>query len=565
MGMRNTWRGVLGAVGLAILLTAASQPAGAAPLNGHAASPLNDAKLAHLTPRTEVPSVQPHLTPAVGVPFTGAYFDGEPSEYLTRGLSYSFPTVTYEGLRSGYPMFTVSSPTDSFQVWFAAPVGQPLVPGVYNDAQRFDFRAPGTPGIDVSGDGRGCNTIAARFTVSDAALPVSFAAQFEVHCDNAPAMFGDLSYNSTAPFYSQSVTPTVKIPAAGKLLNYKALTITNVGDATLNPTGFSIRGQNAGNFTVIQNGCGGGVAPGKSCAVDIAYAPPVDRSTGSATIVFSDQFTPSGPPGEPANAGAGWKATLAGQSFDGYYQYGLRGEVTPFGDAPFYGQITGGLNQPIVGMAMTGDDGGYWLVASDGGVFSYGDAQFYGSTGNIRLNQPIVGMAVTHSGNGYWLVAADGGIFAYGDARFYGSAGNIQLNQPIVGMAMTPSGNGYWLVASDGGVFAFGDAPFHGSTGNIQLNQPIVGMAPTPDGAGYWFVASDGGVFSYGDAQFYGSTGNIQLNQPIVGMASTPDGGGYWFAAADGGTFTFGDAPFLGSSASDGLRDIAGITPLFPA
>ena len=43
------------------------------------------------------------------------------------------------------------------------------------------------------------------------------------------------------------------------------------------------------------------------------------------------------------------------------------------------------LNKPIVGMAATGDGGGYWLVASDGGIFTYGDAQFYGSTGCHRV------------------------------------------------------------------------------------------------------------------------------------------------------------------------------------
>ena len=99
---------------------------------------------------------------------------------------------------------------------------------------------------------------------------------------------------------------------------------------------------------------------------------------------------------------------------------------------------------------------------------------FVGSAGAIKLNQPIVGMATTSTNDGYWLVASDGGIFAYGDARFFGSAGAIKLNKPIVGMSVTPTGNGYWLVASDGGIFAYGDARFYGSTGAISLNQPIV-------------------------------------------------------------------------------------------
>ena len=194
------------------------------------------------------------------------------------------------------------------------------------------------------------------------------------------------------------------------------------------------------------------------------------------------------------------------------------------GDAKFYGS-TGGtaLNKPIVDLAETPDQAGYWLVASDGGIFSYGDATFYGSTGGMTLNKPIVGMAATADGAGYWLVASDGGIFSYGDAKFYGSTGGMTLNKPIVGMAATPDGGGYWLLASDGGIFSYGDAKFYGSTGGMTLNKPIVGMASTYDGGGYWLVASDGGIFSYGDAKFYGSTGGTALNKPIVGMSATPD------------------------------------------
>ena len=248
----------------------------------------------------------------------------------------------------------------------------------------------------------------------------------------------------------------------------------------------------------------------------------------------------------------------------------------------------GHLTQPIVGMAPTGNDKGYWNVASDGGLFAFGNAGFHGSMGGQHLNRPVVGMAATRDGRGYWEVASDGGLFAFGDAHFYGSTGAFPLNRPVVGMAATPDGRGYWEVASDGGIFAFGDAHFYGSTGAIPLNQPVVGMAATPDGGatgwwpptaasspsvtptstarpgpsistgrwwawpsapngrGYWFVASDGGIFAFGDARFYGSMGAHPLNQPVVGMASNR-GNGYWLVAADGGLFSFGSAPFYGS------------------
>jgi hypothetical protein len=116
-------------------------------------------------------------------------------------------------------------------------------------------------------------------------------------------------------------------------------------------------------------------------------------------------------------------------------------------------------------------------VASDGGIFAFGDARFHGSTGSIHLNQPIVGMAMTPDGGGYWLVASDGGIFAFGDAHFYGSTGNIHLNAPIVGMAASPTGNGYWMAAADGGLFNYGDAPFDGSASSLSGFSDTVGVA----------------------------------------------------------------------------------------
>ncbi len=55
-------------------------------------------------------------------------------------------------------------PPGSF--WFlhlAAPAGQELLPGVYEGATRWPFQDPSTPGLDFSGDGRGCNTLTGRF------------------------------------------------------------------------------------------------------------------------------------------------------------------------------------------------------------------------------------------------------------------------------------------------------------------------------------------------------------------------------------------------------------------
>jgi hypothetical protein len=246
----------------------------------------------------------------------------------------------------------------------------------------------------------------------------------------------------------------------------------------------------------------------------------------------------------------------------GYWLDATDGGIFAF-HRPFYGS-TGSiqLNQPMIGMAATHDDGGYWLAAADGGVFTFGDALYFGSlpgenhrtskvvsiladpaTGGYVLilndgtvwdfHTPsfgdlpffgfhvsnIVGGAFTSDGRGLYLVGADGRVYPLlGDDTFQGDVSALHLNAPVIGMTVDPATGGYWELGKDGGVFSF-NAPFFGSTGNIRLNQPVDGLTPTADGGGYWFVASDGGVFSFGDAQFWGSTGSIRLNKPVVGMA----------------------------------------------
>jgi hypothetical protein len=87
----------------------------------------------------------------------------------------------------------------------AAPPGQPLVPGTYTGAVRAPFRGPGQPGIDISGNGRGCNVIAGTFTVNTAVYGPNnyvqtFDATFQQHCDGAaPALVGEISVANPSP------------------------------------------------------------------------------------------------------------------------------------------------------------------------------------------------------------------------------------------------------------------------------------------------------------------------------------------------------------------------------
>lgn len=96
----------------------------------------------------------------------------------------------------------------------AAPNGQELRPGVYEQAERALFAAGGRPGLDFSGDGRGCNQVSGRFVVTEATYGPGnsvdrFRASFEQHCEhNTPALLGEVSL--TAPF---GVAPPPPAPA----------------------------------------------------------------------------------------------------------------------------------------------------------------------------------------------------------------------------------------------------------------------------------------------------------------------------------------------------------------
>jgi hypothetical protein len=190
-----------------------------------------------------------------------------------------------------------------------------------------------------------------------------------------------------------------------------------------------------------------------------------------------------------------------------YYSLAEDGRVRPHNGAPYYGAVgEGDRASPIVGMAADPDGYGYWLVDEKGCLYRYSAPDFNDMCG-IPLNEPIVGIeeykGVTGNNRGYWMVASDGGIFSFGSAAFKGSMGGIPLNSPMVGMARVPGGTGYWTVAADGGIFSFGGAPFHGSLGATPPLFPVTGMDTTAVG-GYWLFDKDGEVYDFGNLNIEG-------------------------------------------------------------
>ena len=134
--------------------------------------------------------------------------NSQPGDYIGGGATYKFTPVdgTFSVTNSSSAVNISFHMADYSQSWFldfGSPESTKFGGGQYEGAQRTAFRSPTRPGIDVSGDGRGCNRDTGQFLVSDFALApdgtvARLAIDFEQHCEGSnPALYGSFRYNSS--------------------------------------------------------------------------------------------------------------------------------------------------------------------------------------------------------------------------------------------------------------------------------------------------------------------------------------------------------------------------------
>jgi hypothetical protein len=139
------------------------------------------------------------------VPLTALAMSSQPGDYIGQGQMYLYTPedTTFTPSRNFDNGVSISlGEMDNWETDFAAPGNATLVPGVYDNAQRFPFQPSNAPGLSVYGEGRGCNTLTGRFVVKDAKYGSNgdvehFAADLEQHCEgSSPALFGWVRYKS---------------------------------------------------------------------------------------------------------------------------------------------------------------------------------------------------------------------------------------------------------------------------------------------------------------------------------------------------------------------------------
>lgn len=142
---------------------------------------------------------------SIPVPSSGTflYMYSEPGDYIGQGVEqlYTSADSTFTtSMSENRDYFHASVIQGYYDHWWyvdiIAPYGQPLAVGSYPGAERASFRSPDAPGLDVSGDGRGCNTLTGQFDVNEVSFAstgelLTFEATFEQHCEGFdPALFG---------------------------------------------------------------------------------------------------------------------------------------------------------------------------------------------------------------------------------------------------------------------------------------------------------------------------------------------------------------------------------------
>jgi Ca2+-binding RTX toxin-like protein len=376
---------------------------------------------------------------------------------------------------------------DYFSLDFAAPPGKALAPGTYVGAQRAPFREAGRPGIDISGDGRGCNTIEGLFEVKAFEVSGSTLQKlwivYEQHCEGGEsALFGEVRVNVPAPDGALVAPSLLRWPAGDVGRAGPAVPVTVTAAESLTITDASVAGANPGDFTERADECTGrALAAGSSCQV---YLRPTATAPGTrnATLVVKD------------SAGRVHEVALQSFAYGGTTRWHMEsdegdyiGGGATWSYSPANGdQIAAGGSRQYIGFGLNAANGDWWSASftpPEGDIIAPGT---YEAT-RYPFNGTGAGMDVSGEGRGCNQLS---GTFTVNSVNFFddGTIRNVSVSfeqhcehsaAALRGTLEFRAGDDTapppWMVASGGGggtVTSLGTPTGPGSTRPATPNGP---------------------------------------------------------------------------------------------
>lgn len=211
----------------------------------------------------------------------------DPGDYIGGGTQQEFDhtNATFSGTVSTAGIgLSVSGGTSglSWSMVIDPPPGTKFHAGYYPKVQRAEFRQAGYAGLDIFGDGRGCNTDSGAIDVRDLAVSGSAITRldllYEQHCEGGgPALFGEIRIaepgTSGLIVSSHSITwPAEPGMASGSRGTTVPVYLRNAGTTSVTFGTASIQGYAASDFRLAADGCSGTVlAPGGACDLYVGF------------------------------------------------------------------------------------------------------------------------------------------------------------------------------------------------------------------------------------------------------------------------------------------------------
>lgn len=321
---------------------------------------------------------------------------------------------------------------DYFNLDFAAPPGETLSPGVYTRAQRAPFREAGRPGINISGDGRGCNEVAGRFEVKEITTAADGTIEsvwivYEHRCEGgSKALIGDARYNASGSGGNLMIGPReLRWPDAdtGEAAPVAPFVVVNPTDRQIQVGKSTLAGTDSDLFTVRIDSCDGKtLEPTESCEVWVRYSP--DRSgpvEAMLRIPEANGFQHTVPL-EAFVYGGTTRFVIDGEEGD-YISGGKRYAYDPTNASM---NVRGSYQH--VSMYLTANDGSDWSVdfnAPDGDILAP-DTRYEGAT-RYPFNDSGPGLDVSGNGRGCNTLTGsfyinDISVNSYGELERFGAS-----------------------------------------------------------------------------------------------------------------------------------------------
>jgi hypothetical protein len=215
---------------------------------------------------------------------------------------------------------------DTFTFTFAAPRGEAIQSTArYSDVQRADDRTGSHAGMDVTAEGRHCNSVSGWFRVQGLFQGLNLTQiTFELHCDGSPAaLSGLVRYR----FWEGEVAPYALSPSlewssvgVGSEGEVRTVTMVNAGTQAVGvdaPTVHGRSGEPTEDFVVDSTSCG--VVPaGGVCTVAVRFTPTIGGWRYGSLVV-----------------GAAREVELTGFGTTGHTQLSLHSDTgDPIGEGP---------------------------------------------------------------------------------------------------------------------------------------------------------------------------------------------------------------------------------------